>query len=220
MASSSFHIFFSPWQIKYRATKRKFDPETYMLKDNTLTTFTDRKVQNHAVMVVTINSRTPWTRTRSEKLYHNIEMSHSWNSNEINFPFAYEACNPRIPRILRHTSYLHKDPLSIVNSGLHVGAAWARVRITVQLNIFLTQFKRQVTRNACTKGANQLIPVLFVTLCCLALVLLWRGVNFGLCSITHPRQRRRLGSAIELCMRRPTAAAQFAACRVSPKAVR
>ena len=56
--------------------------------------------------------------------------------------------------------------------------------------------------------------------CVASLVLLWRGVNFGLYSITHPRQRRRLRSAIELCMRRPTAAAQFAACRVSPKAVR
>lgn len=67
-----------------------------------------------------------------------------------------------------------------------------------QLKIVLTQFKRQVARNACTKGGESTDP------CVVRDVMLPRscscGVNFGLCSITHPRQRRRLGSAIELCM--------------------
>ena len=81
---------------------------------------------------------------------------------------------------------------------------WLHLRILkkimelFQLKIVLTQFKRQVARNACTKGGESTDP------CVVRDAMLPRscscGVNFGLCSITHPRQRRRLGSTIELCM--------------------
>lgn len=96
-----------------------------------------------------------------------------------------------------HTIQYHCDALIRKKNRLYLRIL-KKIMELFQLKIVLTQFKRQVARNACTKGGESTDP------CVVRDAMLPRscscGVNFGLCSITYPRQRRRLGSTIELCM--------------------